>query len=207
MPEVPVELRTLLESRDETRGLVVEKVFPEYKISFDKHGGEPRNADLAFVGYNNANAKVAVTIEAKADEPFGATVAKTMANALERRILNSRSRGIQRVEDLVRSLVMPWRKEYPHIGALRYQLLTATAGTLAFASKMDASKAVLIVHEFVTDETNDDCQSGTNMTIEILSIVLVGPYLRFRNHRFFSAHLQFQGNHSLTMPLIFSSAR
>jgi hypothetical protein len=51
VPEMPADLRTLLDTRDETRGLVVEKVFLEYKISFDTHRG-PRNADLAFVGDN-----------------------------------------------------------------------------------------------------------------------------------------------------------
>ena len=51
---------------------------------------------------------------------------------------------------------MPQRsKGLPHVGDLRYQLLTAVAGTLAYAAKESASLAVLIVHEFVTDKTRD----------------------------------------------------
>jgi len=69
-------------------------VTPEHQIRFDEHGGEPRNADLGFAG-RTANAIVAVTIEAKADEPFGATVTQTLAGALERRIEHGASRGVE----------------------------------------------------------------------------------------------------------------
>jgi hypothetical protein len=128
LPVMPAALRTLLDSRNETRDLSVECVFPEHRIPFDGHGGEPRNADLAFVGHTST-AKIAVTVEAKADEPFGATVAETIADALERGLENPRSQGVARVVDIVRALVPPRGKGHPHVGALRYQLLTATAGT------------------------------------------------------------------------------
>ncbi len=78
-------LRQLLDSREETRGMAIDTVLPEHRMLFDSHGGEPRNADLAFVG-ETPTGKVAVTIEAKADEPFGATVSETLAAALERGI-------------------------------------------------------------------------------------------------------------------------
>ena len=80
-----------LENAPETSGLTVETVTPEHQIRFDEHGGEPRNADLTFAG-RTANAIVAVTIEAKADEPFGATVTQTLTDALERRIEHGASR-------------------------------------------------------------------------------------------------------------------
>lgn len=154
-PSMPGPLRTLLESREETRALVVDSVSPEHRIRFDAHGGEPRNADLAFVGRTNRST-VAVTIEAKADEPFGATVAETIAEALERGIQNAESQGVKRVEDLVRALLPPRRKGQPHVGGLRYQLLTAAAGTLAYAVEQGATTAVLVVHEFITDKTSDN---------------------------------------------------
>ena len=40
------------------------------------------------------------------------------------------------------------------IGDLGYQLLTATAGTLAHAAEIGAARAVLIIHEFVTIGTH-----------------------------------------------------
>ena len=62
---------------------------------------------------------------------------------------------MRRVEDLVRGLLPSRTKGLPHLGVLRYQLLTAVAGTLAYAAMEGASLAVLIVHEFVTDKTSD----------------------------------------------------
>lgn len=153
-PEVPPELTALFESRAETRGLLIDEVLPEHRVSFDAHGGEPRNADLALVGHT-LESKVVVTIEAKADEPFGATVGQTVADALERAIENPRSRGVRRVEDLVRALLPPRSKGLTHVCDLRYQLLTAVAGTLAYAAIQDAPLAVLIVHEFITGKTSD----------------------------------------------------
>lgn len=153
-PRMPDELSALFESLPETSRLSVETVTPEHQIRFDEHGGEPRNADLAFVG-RTANAIVAVTIEAKADEPFGATVTQTMADALERRIENSASRGVERVVGLVQAMLPVRGKGQPKAGELRYQLLTAAAGSLAYARDAGASFAVLVIHEFKTDKTCD----------------------------------------------------
>ena len=153
-PRMPDELRVLLESRPETSGLSVETVTPEKQIRFDQHPGGPRNADLAFVG-RTATSTVAVTIEAKADEPFGVTVTQTLADALERLDSKPSSRGIERVADLVRA-ILPIRGEgLPAAGGLRYQLLTAAAGTLAYAREKAAAVAVLLIHEFLTDQTYD----------------------------------------------------
>ena len=63
-PAMPMAIRALLDSRQETRHLAIKKVCPELRIAFDRNGGEPRNADLAFVGHN-ATHKVAVIIEVK----------------------------------------------------------------------------------------------------------------------------------------------
>jgi hypothetical protein len=153
-PVVPEDLRTLFESSEITRGLGIDVAYPERHIIFDGNGGEPRNADLAFAGHAG-DSKVAVTVEAKADEPFGTTVADTMSAALERSLRDSRSHGVRRVEELARSLFTPRREGQREIGDLRYQLLTAAAGTLAYAIAEEAAAAVLIVHEFVTDRTRE----------------------------------------------------
>lgn len=152
-PAMPEALRLLLESREETHGFAAEIAFPEHRIPFDSFGGEPRNADLALTG-SAAMRRVAITIEAKADEPFGDTVSATLTAAIERRIENPRSNGVRRVESLAQALFRPKEKGQPRVGDLRYQLLTAVAGTLAFADAQGASTAVLVVHEFVTDATN-----------------------------------------------------
>ena len=186
-PAVPPELTALFESRAETRGLLIDEVLPEHRVSFDAHGGEPRNADLAMVGHTSES-KVAVTIEAKADEPFGATVGQTVADALERAIENPRSRGVRRLEDLVRALLPPRSKGRPHVCDLRYQLLTAVAGTLAYAATENATLAVLIVHEFLTDKTSDT-RHGDN----------AADYERFL-HRFAGNPVSSEVAHSLVGP-------
>ena len=126
----------------------------ECQIRFDEYGGEPRNADLAFVGANSSG-KVAITIEAKADEPFGSTVAETFADALERRVASPSSRGVERITALASALFRPREKNAPMVGDLHYQLLTAAAGTLAYAAANEAPTAVLVVHEFRTPATHD----------------------------------------------------
>jgi hypothetical protein len=143
-----------LETSIKTRGIEIEVVIPEHRIRFDDHGGEPRNADLAIVGHT-AGSRVVITVEAKADEPFGATVAETIVAALERSLKNPASQGVRRVEDLVRALLTPRNAGQTSVGELRYQLLTAVAGTVAYAIAEHADTAVLVVHEFLTDKTKD----------------------------------------------------
>jgi hypothetical protein len=153
-PAMPSALQELLESRHQTQGLTFDRCYPEHRIAFDTHKGEPRNADLALVG-TSRKGKVAITIEAKADESFGAKVSTTLSDALERFLETPKSMGIRRVEGLACSLFSPWIKGLPKTGGLRYQLLTAAAGTLRFAITEGASVAVLVVHEFATDKTLD----------------------------------------------------
>jgi hypothetical protein len=155
VPRVPPVILRLLDSQPATANLQVASAFPEHRISFDTHSGEPRNADLAFVG-ETSTGKVAVTVEAKADEPFGDTVEQVVDVALDRLIAKPESRGLKRVADLVQSLIVKRGEATPSVSALRYQLLTAVAGSLALARVEGASVAVLIAHEFITDRTRDE---------------------------------------------------
>ena len=68
---------------------------------------------------------------------------------------DQRTGAIARIEALSAALLPPWREGLPHLGDLRYQLLTGIAGTLAWAREIAASRAVFIVHEFITDQTRD----------------------------------------------------
>jgi hypothetical protein len=153
-PSMPVVLREVFESMEGAREIEFEVGRPEHRIRFDNRRGEPRNADMAFV-YRAGVVRVAVTIEAKADESFGQTVAQTFAAAAKRAALNDRSGGIDRVHDLIAALFSPRTAKNSEISGLRYQLLTAVAGTIAYAKTEGASKAVLVVHEFKTTATED----------------------------------------------------
>ena len=161
---MPAEIVSLLQSDPATERIQVNQGEPEKKIAFDGAGGEPRNADVALLGSDSSGQVVAITIEAKADEPFGDTFEQTVAKSVERLVSGKRSNGVRRAEELACALLPPRRlrkrvppsESTPSLGPLRYQLFTAVAGTLAFAHQSRAHLAVFIVYEFVTDCTEDE---------------------------------------------------
>lgn len=138
VPAVPAELLGLLASSARLDGVQLTQVWPEHKIQLDSYWGETRNADLAAVGIGKAGV-VAVTLEAKADEEFGPTIAER---------LHAKSAGPnvrRRISSLSQSLFGP---PPLNLGELRYQLLHGIAATLIFAKEQNAAAAVFIVYEF-----------------------------------------------------------
>jgi hypothetical protein len=123
---------------------------PEAKLRFDGLRGEPRNSDLLVLA-KDAHGQYLIAVEAKADESYGETVAGATAAARKRLERNPRSNGIARIDALKRLLL----HEGTPTEALRYQLLTATAGALMEAKRRGLSRAVLLIHEFVTSATFD----------------------------------------------------
>ena len=103
---VPPELLALLSSHPDTNSAVLENGEPEARIAFDRRIGEVRNADLAVRAASNST-PLAITIEAKADEPFDQLVPDTLADALDRILEHGRGGGIDRVRDLATSLLPP----------------------------------------------------------------------------------------------------
>jgi len=147
-PAVPGELSALLDSHPDLGGLVIGEVTPERKVRFDRLRGEPRNADLVMVGEGGAE-RVAVSVEAKADEPFDRTIGAVREAVERKKARGIASRGVVRIEKLLRALVPDMEQEATDV--LRYQLFTAAAGALVFAREVGAARAVLVVHEFVSD--------------------------------------------------------
>lgn len=128
---------------------------PEARLRFDGFAGEPRNSDLV-VRAEDEKGPFLIAVEAKADEPFGETVAETLAAALERHLVNSRSNGIARIQQLARCLCGPRQPGDPPIEDLRYQLLTACAGAICEAKRCRYERVLVLVHEFVTAKTDDE---------------------------------------------------
>jgi len=151
---VPDEIAELLSNHRDFGTLSFALAEPEMRLPFDNFGGETRNADIVVTAHDQ-HGPIALTIEAKADEAFSETVAETLAAALERRLKNPNSAGIKRIEQLCDALFRPARAGEPSLGDLRYQLLTATAGSLALASRLGSQRAVMVIHEFITDQTTD----------------------------------------------------
>ena len=154
LPEIPPELLALLEVLGDIDLCEGE---PEAVVRVDCFGGEPPNCDLLIHGACQLG-KIAIYVEAKADEPFGALVGQAFDKG--ERINRAFDRGEQpRRSDLpeqIRGLTSAvLGKPVEDCRKLRYQLLYGTAAALSAARKHDAVAAIFAVHEFVTECTED----------------------------------------------------
>lgn len=144
-PAPPQELTSLLHGHRLFNHVTIVSGTPEDRVHFDDLPGEPRNADLNLL-CESPQGTVVISVEAKADESFGGTVAQAIAAANKRAANGFRSNGRARATALVTRL-LPDSTAAPD--QLPYQLLTATAGLLSFAARHEAVAALLLIHEFV----------------------------------------------------------
>jgi hypothetical protein len=150
-PACPPDVSVLLSSHELTRNIHIEEVRPEHVTPLPERG-EGRNHDL-WAKCSVDGRPFTLCVEAKADEPFGDTIGDTCANALRG---SEKTGGVRRARALLHmvfgSAAEPDREPY---ASLRYQLLTAAAGTALQARTEGASAAALIIHEFQGSETSD----------------------------------------------------
>lgn len=148
-PDVPPEVRRLLDSNPATAQMVVGEMFPEHLVAFDEWPGGVRNADLMGTGRTVDGESVAVSVEGKADEPFDSNISEIRRRADRLTTKGKNTNAVARVDGLLKALFGEKSplSSYDHF---RYQLLTGVAGTLAYATHCGASLAVFIVHEFVS---------------------------------------------------------
>lgn len=146
-PQMPEELNQLLHSSPLTECFAIIEGLPEKQIAIDRFGGEPRNADLVLVGHH-AHLSGIIQIEAKADEPFDATI----VNRLEAGRKNPNSKIPQRIEKLCQAILGNSPDKVAELGELRYQLLVGVAGSLAEAKNRHADFAVFVVHQFLSSK-------------------------------------------------------
>ncbi len=130
-------------SREIEQDLVLDRVVPEYEVRFDRFG-LGRVHDLAIFGKTGNGQTVFVGVEAKVDETFGPTVHDYYLAAKEKQITGTSTNAPKRVERL---LSMHFTKPKISMFDVRYQLLYATAGTLAAG----ADVSVLYIAVFITD--------------------------------------------------------
>lgn len=163
-PAVPEEIRALLDSHPDTQGTTLDTVLPEHEVRFDKLRGEPRNTDVAALG-NAPVGRIAISIEAKADEPFGEYLGDILADAADRVAHGDRTGVATRIQGLLQ--LLPSRPpRAPKAGGLRYQLLTALAGAIAFAQTKGAA-AILVVHEFATSQTRRELRDANALDLNL----------------------------------------
>lgn len=148
----PEEIGALLRSHADFRGVVVDRVEPEARVSFETRRGEPRKTDLAIHGHDEFGPLVG-SVEASAGEPFGTRFSEVFDAALEHAVANPRSGGVEQVVELVRALVPPRTPDTVSIGELRLRLLLGVAGTLALAAQHHAARGIFILHVLETSGT------------------------------------------------------
>lgn len=153
-PGLPPEVAVAMASHADFGPVLEWNGEPEVRLSLDGRPGEPRNTDL-LVESRDAFGPVLIAVEAKADEPFDRLMADVLSAALESKIKNSDSGALARAQDLAVSLLSARAKGQAKVGALRYQLFTAAVGVLRAAEYRGIERAVLLVHEFITDATTD----------------------------------------------------
>jgi hypothetical protein len=139
-------LRAVLDRAPELAGLEIERAIVEEQTSFDHLRGGRRNHDLLLTGTAGGRATV-VGVEAKADETFGQTVSE---NATE-----ASPGATERLDLVTRALTGATPAERSSLAALRYQLFSGVAGSLAAAREHGAKQAVFVVQTFRTPLTDD----------------------------------------------------
>ena len=133
---------------------------PEYVSNFDAYKGNGRNHDLLLIAKDKNDKKVVISIESKVDEPFGDSVKKTIEAAIVAKSKNSNSRALERIEDLRLALFGVLNDNQLD---LKYQLLTAVAGTIAEAKKQGTNTAFFLVQTFVEKENNKNRQNNDDL--------------------------------------------
>jgi hypothetical protein len=135
---LPADVAGLLQSSEATARFIAEAAFPEVTTRFDGDSRGPRNHDLVVVGSANGAATL-LGIEGKGVETFDVLVAEKLATPEPTKLP-------ARIDGLAQALFGTTRAE---ILDLRYQLLSAAAGTLAEAKARTCRQAILIVQEFL----------------------------------------------------------
>lgn len=154
LPSIPRPVGDALRSHPDFSALGNWVAEPEAQVRFDGFPGEPSNVDILVRGADT-HGPIVIAVEAKADESFGGTLSQTLKKAESRLEKNPRSKGVDRIRRLGEFLFGLSLSELSSLSKIRYQLLTVSAATLAEAERCGARRAVVMVQEFLTSETEN----------------------------------------------------
>ena len=147
----PVELWGALQLEPAFDGAVIDKVVAEAQAAFDRYRGGRRNHDLVVHLRLASGDRLVVCVEAKAGEDLGPTVEQYRKAAEAKRRRGEKTNAPERLDDLLAHYV-PHDPSEERVLKMRYQLLSALAGSVAVAGHEKADHAVLMLHEFITDQ-------------------------------------------------------
>jgi len=125
----------------------------EHEVRFDEFG-KGRMHDLGVYGNAADGQSVFVGVEAKVDESFNKTIGEAYFDAKCKELSGKSTKAPQRIEQL---MILHFGEIDRSMFDLRYQLLYATAGTLA----ADADLSILLVVVFRT-ELYDELKGADN---------------------------------------------
>jgi len=139
------DLEGLLGSTTQFSGITFKMASPEFKSKFDEFKGNTRQHDLLVLASQN-NEEILISIEAKADEPFGKIIKDYYLNQIIVRINGKRTFVPNRIENLIEYVF--GNNITVQVFNLRYQLLHAIAGTIAEAKRRNIKKAIFVVNTY-----------------------------------------------------------
>jgi hypothetical protein len=142
-----------------TRGADITLAVAERPTHFDSNGG-PRKHDLLLQLRRDDEVLVA-GIEAKVKESLGPRVIERIEAS---DAVKEGSMVRARVEGLLAGLFGRTLDDV-HLGTLRYQLLTAAAGTLVEARQRGSRTALLVVHDLATADRDVDAITPTQKDV------------------------------------------
>jgi hypothetical protein len=176
---IPAEVGALLD-QPPLAGYRLERAVVEATTRFDTYG-TPRHHDILLtLRHEAANSVIVVGVEAKVNEDFARTLAEENARALGRGTKGGYTTKMPaRLHDLSTALLgrdLPLGQPYATSDStLRYQLLSALAGTLVEAHKCNATTAVVVVHEFQTSLSKTGIDKRSSERIKSLLERLGAP--------------------------------
>ena len=144
--------------------VLIDDAHPEHEVRFDKYG-HGREHDMAIIAHSG-DKTVFIGLEAKVNEEMGPTIVDAYTEFKAKELRGEATNGCKRIDALMEKyLPVPIKKSD---FALHYQLLHATAGTLAAesASKKNFDYYVFLVVTFVTQSSNDDCAKRNHRCFE-----------------------------------------
>ena len=131
--------------RKNESSITFEQAIPELANKFDDYRS-PRKTDLCLFG-NQEDEKIFISIEGKADEPFGEYIYKEWINNIFKKIENGNSRKLDRIIGLYQSFGA--KADFLN---LKYQLTYWLAGAIEEAIRNEINKVYLIVQVFESKE-------------------------------------------------------
>jgi hypothetical protein len=143
-------------------GLTFNEAVAEAQIAFDDYAGGVRNHDVLAFGTAQVG-EVVVGVEGKVNESLDATLERKHEQATKRKEQGENSNLDKRVDELLDVIV--GRPYDSPLAGLRYQLLSAIAGTAAAAGSSTRAAAV-VVHLIKSSHANAKKFAETHQAVD-----------------------------------------